>query len=299
MLMAEYLWGKNIIVRGELMNLKFACADFTFPLLKHDDVLTLISMLGLDGVDIGLFEGRSHLQPSNVFKDLKKSARELSNKLKARGLKPADIFLQTALDFESIAPNHPDLKTREKARELFLKTLEFATECESEHVSALPGVYFEEETKDASFKRCCEELFWRCENAKKYGLIFSIEAHLGSIVPTPTEALRLVQSTPGLTLTLDYTHFTKVGIPDAEVEPLIRCASHFHARGAAKNRLQTVLKENTIDYARVVKVMKETNYQGYIGLEYTWNEWEDCNKTDNISETILLRDFISAEYIKE
>lgn len=281
------------------MEPKFACADFTFPLLSHDKVLDLISMLEIKGVDIGLFEGRSHLQPSNVFKDLKKSARELSNKLKTRGLKPGDIFLQTAMDFVSIAPNHPDVKTREQARELFLKTLEFAAECESKHVSALPGVYFEGETKDTSFNRCCEELSWRCETAKEYELIFSIEAHLGSIVPTPVEAMRLVQNTPGLTLTLDYTHFTKIGIPDAEVEPLIKYASHFHARGAAKNRLQTVLKENTIDYARVVKVMKETNYQGYFGIEYTWNEWEDCNKTDNISETILLRDFILAEYNKE
>ena len=97
-------------------------------------------------------------------------------------------------------------------------------------------------------------------------------------------------------MTLDYTHFTKVGIPDAEIEPLIKYASHFHARGAAKNRLQTGLMENTIDYDRVIVVMKETNYTGTIGIEYTWNEWEGCNRTDNVSETILLRDFIIAAY---
>lgn len=280
------------------MELKFACADFTFPLLPHDKVLDLISMLGVEGVDIGLFQDRSHLQPSTEFIDIKKNARVLSAKLKDRGLKPADIFLQPALDFVSAAPNHPDKKIREKAREFFIQTLEYASECEGKHVSALPGVYFEGESKDDSLKRCCEELAWRSEGAKKYGLVFSVEAHLGSIAPTPEYAMKLVQNTPGLTLTLDYTHFTKQGIPDSEVEPLIKHASHFHARGAAKNKLQTVLKENTIDYTRVVKVMKETNYSGYIGIEYTWNEWEDCNKTDNISETILLRDFILEAYKK-
>jgi len=278
------------------MELKFACADFTFPLLSHDNALDLISMLGFEGVDIGLFQDRSHLQPLTEFVNLKKSAHELGNKLKARGLKPADIFLQTALDFKSITPNHPDKKVRAKARGLFLQTLEYASECESRHVSALPGVYFEQESKEDSFKRCCEELAWRCEKAIEYGLAFSVEAHLGSIAPTPQEVLRLIQDTPGLTLTLDYTHFTKVGIPDTEIEPLIKHASHFHARGAAKGRLQTVNKESTIDYARVVKVMKETNYIGYIGIEYTWNEWEDCNKTDNISETIILRNLISEAY---
>lgn len=280
------------------MELKLACADFAFPLLPHDKVLDLISMLGFEGVDIGLFEDRSHLWPSRMFTDLEKNARELGNKLRSRGLKPADIFLQTALDFVSVAPNHPDKKIRDKSRELFLKTLEFTVACEGKHVSALPGVYFDEESRGDSFKRCCEELAWRCEGAAKNGLVFSVEAHLGSIAPTPEEALNLVQNTPGLTLTLDYTHFTKLGIPDADIEPLIKYASHFHARGAAKDRLQTPVKESSIDYNRIIRVMKEVDYPGYVGIEYTWNEWENCNRTDNLSETILLRDLISEAFKK-
>ncbi len=42
------------------MNYPLACADFAFPLLSHEQSLDLISMLGFEGVDIGLFEGRSH-----------------------------------------------------------------------------------------------------------------------------------------------------------------------------------------------------------------------------------------------
>src|SRR3954465_13867502 len=70
-----------------------ACADFTFPLLAHDKVLDLIAALELDGVDIGLFEGRSHLWPSREFPDLSRSATSLREKLTDRGLKPADVFL--------------------------------------------------------------------------------------------------------------------------------------------------------------------------------------------------------------
>ena len=280
------------------MELKFACADFTFPLLAHDKVLDLIAMLEIEGVDIGLFQDRSHLQPSSEFAHLSKNAVELKKKLNDRGLKPADVFLQTALDFVSLAPNHPVRSNREKARELFMKTLEYASICGSKHVSALPGVHFEEESVEASFGHCCEELAWRCEMAENYGIVFSVEAHLGSIAPSPEKAMLLLKNTLGLSLTLDYTHFTKVGIPDSEVEPLIKHASHFHARGAAMGRLQTVVRESTIDYERIVKVMKEVNYSGYIGIEYTWNDWEDCNKTDNISETILLRNLISDAYHK-
>jgi len=275
------------------MELKMACADFAFPLLPHDKVLDLIAMLDFHGADIGLFEDRSHLWPSKVFANVRKSARELGDKLKSRGLEPADIFLQTALDFVSVAPNHPDRRVREKSRDLFLKTLEFTAECGGSHVSTLPGVLFENEDEARSRGRCLEELAWRRESAEKNGLVFSVEAHLGSIAPTPAATMALVRDVPGLSLTLDYTHFTKQGFGDEEIEPLMKHASHFHARGASKGRIQTSVKESSIDYSRVVLAMKEAKYKGYIGIEYTWNEWEDCNRTDNISETILLRDLMS------
>jgi len=273
------------------MKLKLACADFTFPLLPHEKVLDLIAMLEFKAVDVGLFEGRSHLWPSRVFPTLRESARGLARKLGDRGLEPADIFLQTAPDFVSLAPNHPEATRRRQARDLFARTVEFAAACGSRHLSALPGVHFEGEPETDSFQRCCDELAWRCERALEHGITFSVEAHVGSIVPVPEMAKRLVKNTPGLTLTLDYTHFTQRGIADSEVEPLIAHAAHFHARGARKGRLQASLKENVIDYGRILNVMESTGYGSYIGIEYVWIDWEHCNEVDNLSETILLRDF--------
>ena len=123
-------------------------------------------------------------------------------------------------------------------------------------------------------------------------MIFSVEAHVGSLAPNPTEALRMVKGVPGLTLTLDYTHFTRIGLPDSAVEPLVEHASHFHVRGAREGRLQANFSQNVIDYARVLQRMKETGYKGYLGVEYVWIDWEHCNESDNLSETILFRDFL-------
>jgi sugar phosphate isomerase/epimerase len=271
---------------------RFACADFTFPLLAHDQALDLIALLGFEGVDIGLFQDRSHLQPADEFKDVGKSAHRLRRQLADRGLQPADIFLQAASDFMSLAANHPEAQPRARARDLFLRTLEYTVVCGGTHISGLPGVYFPEEPRATSFARCVSELAWRCEQAQAAGVTFAVEAHVGSIVPHPAAALRLLQATPGLTLTLDYTHFTRRGVPDERVEPLIAYASHFHARGARKGRLQAAVKDSTIDYARIVTVMKRTGYRGYLGIEYTWNDWEHCNEVDNLSESILLRELL-------
>ncbi len=273
------------------MKLKLATADFSFPLLPHDKVLDLIAMLELDGVDLGLFEGRSHLWPSKEFRQPSRSGKEMARKLKGRGLKAADVFLQTNPDFVSYASNHPEHGRRKKARLWFEKTLEYADACGSTHVTALPGVLFPDEPSAASWGRCADELMWRVEKAGAAGITFSVEAHVGSIAPTPRDALKLLARVPGLTLTLDYTHFIRAGFKDAQIEPLLPHASHFHVRGAVKGRLQTSFKNNAIDYKRVFQQLRKNRYQGYLGIEYVWIDWEHCNEVDNLSETILYRNF--------
>jgi sugar phosphate isomerase/epimerase len=272
---------------------RLASADFTFPLLGHDKVLDLIAALELDGVDIGLFEGRSHLWPSREFEQLNNSATKLKTKLADRGLKPADVFLQLDPDFVPFAVNQPDAARRQHARDQFLRTLDYASDLGSPHVTTLPGVYFEKDESAAdSWQRSQDELAWRVEQAKRHGITFSVEAHVGSLAPNPAEAERMVRGVPGLTLTLDYTHFTRIGLPDAKIEPLVQYATHFHVRGARKDRLQAAFKDNTIDYAKVLGAMRRSNYGGYLGIEYVWIDWEHCNESDNLSETILFRDFL-------
>src|SRR5947209_1868975 len=138
--------------------LKLACADFTFPLLPHDCVLDLIAMLEFDGVDIGLFEGRSHLWPSREFKSSTKSGNRLRRKLADRGLRCADVFLQMNPSFIPYAINHPGAARRRRARDWFLKTLDYAAVAGAKHVTTLPGVHFDVETFSASWQRTCDEL---------------------------------------------------------------------------------------------------------------------------------------------
>ncbi|WP_165223417.1 sugar phosphate isomerase/epimerase family protein [Aquisphaera insulae] len=274
------------------MKLRLACADFTFPLLSHDQSLRLIAMLGFEGVDIGLFEGRSHLWPSREFVDVSRSAGELRRKADDLGLDVADVFLQLAPDFRPCAINHPEPARRAEARDTFLEALDYASVCGCRHVTILPGVHFEEEGYDASFGRTVEELAWRVDQAGQRGIALGTEAHVGSIAPDPAGAERLVTGVPGLTLTLDYTHFTRAGLPDSAIEPLLAHAGHFHVRGARPGRLQASFKDNVIDYGRVVDRMRALNYPGWVGVEYVWTDWEHCNECDNLSETILFRDFL-------
>ncbi len=203
------------------MTFKLACADFAFPLLTHEQSLKLIAMLGFEGVDIGLFEERSHLWPSREFANVEHSAGALRQLTDSLGLRVADVFLQTAADFRPYAINHLEAARRQLARYWFSRTLEYAVACHCEHVTILPGVHFEEESREQSFARAVDELSWRVAQAKHAGVTLGTEAHVGSLVPDPVSAQELVKQVPGLTLTLDYTHFTRAGLSDETVEPLL------------------------------------------------------------------------------
>ena len=58
------------------------------------------------------------------------------------------------------------------------------------------------------------------------------------------------------------------------------------------------LKQNVIDYPRVVQIMERDGYRGFLGVEYCWDEWKQCNEVDVISETILMRDLLRSAALR-
>jgi sugar phosphate isomerase/epimerase len=274
------------------MELKLAVSDYSFPLLEWEQSLRLAREIGMEGVDLGLFAHGSHLQPDKILENPETSAAKICATLRAHGLHAADVFGIPGASFDQNALNDPDASSRRKSTEYFHRILEFAVGCGGSHLTLLPGVHFLQEQKGDSLKRSAEELEWRAQAAERAGIRLSIEPHLGSIVPTPEEALQLLELAPTLTLTLDPSHFIRQGITKEAVMPLVSRTSHMHARGAREGRLQAPLRENSIDFKQYLHSLNLHEYSGWITVEYTWIEWERCNEVDIVSETILLRNLL-------
>lgn len=276
------------------MKPKLSCTDFSFPKLDHDQALGVIALLGLKGVDIGMFEGHGHLKPSKELRNPDRSAGKLRGRLDAHGLKPADLFLQIHAGFEAMAINHPDASVRRSARDQFLRALDYATALGADHLTLLPGVAFTGEARKSSLARASDELAWRVGSAAPRRIQVAVEPHVGSLIDTPERAMELAHRVPGLGFTLDYAHFTRAGIPDSRIEPLLARATHLHARCARKGRLQCPLKENTINFEAITRSLAARRFKGWIALEYVWIDWEHCNEVDVLSETVMLREVILA-----
>lgn len=281
--------------------IRLGCADNTFRLLQPwESAVELIRLLGLDAVDVCLMGNRSHLRPEDVRADIPGCARRIREGLGASGLELSDLFCIPWTDFERFAPNHPDPAERERSRALFRDMLELAGQAGAPGMTMLPGVDWPDETHESSFQRSVEELAWRAEQARAAGVRFSIEPHLGSVAQAPEEAARLYRETQGaVELTLDYSHFVYQGYDESEIEPLLSHARHVHARGSRHKRMQAALKDSIVDFERMVAAAREAGYEGDIGLEYLWIDWEHLNECDTVSETILLRDRLHAAIAAE
>lgn len=271
--------------------MKLACADFSWPGLRHQFVLDLIAELGFEGVDIGLMSNYTAVTPEQVRQNVPLWAGILRERLETRGLEVADVFGIPSMDLVGMSMNNPDAAERERSAAFFRDLLELTVLLGAGGMTILPGTLFGDEPWEEAIRRSAEGLKWRVDEAAARGVRLSIEGHVGSHVDTPEKLAHLLDLVPGLELTLDYGHFNVQGIPDAEVEPLLARSRHFHCRGGVAGKVQARFKDNTIDFGRIVERMRSIGYDGYFAIEYVHDERPGCSECDNIQEIMLFRDF--------
>jgi sugar phosphate isomerase/epimerase len=271
---------------------RLACADSTFPRLSHETALAVIADLGLRAVDVCVFPV-THTKPDVVHADPVAAASEVGARLERHALAVSDVFLILAAEgFEDYAVNHPDADVRAGSLSYFERTVEFARRLDSPGVTVLPGVPFDDAS--SSLELAARELQRRAKLAGEAGLALSIEPHYGSIVETPDRTLELLEHAPDVSLALDYSHFVYQGIAQGDIDVLIPHARHAHLRQAAPGSMQLPARDGAIDFPLLLKRLDAAGYDGYLCLEYQWEEWLDCDRVDCVSETAELRDLLLA-----
>jgi sugar phosphate isomerase/epimerase len=120
------------------------------------------------------------------------------------------------------------------------------------------------------------------------GLRVRIEAHVDSVADTPRRTLELLGLVPGLTLTLDYSHFVVAGFAENEIEPLTPFASHMHVRQARPGELSAKVARGTIDVRRLLNRLLAGGYVGAIAIEYVSHPWHGQDRLDVTAENAAM-----------
>jgi sugar phosphate isomerase/epimerase len=275
--------------------MKLSCGNGSFPLLDNDTSAELVSRLRFDGYDLMLAGNRPSMPVDEIRRDPTTWGQTFRDRFERRGLSCSDIFCIPWSDYETMSPNNPDPTERERGRSLFRSMLDLCEQLDAPGITMLPGTHWQGESHEDSLQRAAGELGLRAAEASERGRRLSVEPHIDSVCVTPADAARLCELAPGLQLTLDYTHYVARGFDEREIELLLPYVGHVHTRGGRNGQVQAPVKDNTIDYDRMIDLLAAQGYDGYLAVEYSWVDWEGMNQADVVSETILMRDWLATK----
>jgi sugar phosphate isomerase/epimerase len=124
-------------------------------------------------------------------------------------------------------------------------------------------------TKDKDFaaaKKLCVEALEECgDYAGRHGVFLGLENH-GGIVAEPADILDIIQAvkSPWIGINLDTGNFHT----DDPYADLAKCAPYAVNVQFKAEIMRRGQKKETADLGRVVKILRDANYHGYLALEY-------------------------------
>lgn len=270
------------------MSIKLGCHYWTFAECTVREAAGIIRALGLEYMDLG---NTRDFDPLYIAAHPAEEAARLNGIRAETGITFVDAFPHVMPAFSL---NHPDPAARAAHRATMAACLDFAGRIGLAGLTVSPGRYWPESTPAADFERGAEELRWLVAQGQERGLLVRIEPHIESVTWTPALTLDMLRAVPGLSLTLDYSHFVFHGLPLEQIAVLDEHATHWHARQAALSQPNCAVAEGVIDFAAIVGRLKARGYTGGLCLEYVHGDWAGMNRVDCVTETVRLRDVLRA-----
>ncbi len=243
-------------------------ATFSFGDISLEESGRVVKELGFDLVDVGAagWDTYHQILPQEAIDDPDGQSERLHRVMDDNGLEICELFV---LDFGKPV-SHPDPDVRKWTRGQFEGIAVFAQKAGFESIMMLPGAVNEElgQTPEQAFDVAAEELGAMVAMAEEKGLKCNIEPNAGSIAHKPADAIRLLEATPGLGLTLDYAHQVQLGIAQDEIEVLHPYARHYHAKQSAPGAFQALPDEGVIDFGRLMRKLEADDFDGMICVEF-------------------------------
>jgi sugar phosphate isomerase/epimerase len=259
-----------------------AAHSWSFPHLDLPAACRHAATLGYDALDLGSGDlgGPARLDVPAVLADdtFPERARRAASDT---GIVYTDYFVGLPH-----AVNDPDPGHAAENAETFRALVPPLLAAGVPGVTFSPGFYADRSWEDA-FATAAASLHEMVAIAGP-NLRVSIEPHVESVTDTPERTRDLLAIVPGLTLTLDYSHFVAAGYDEAAIEPLTRHAGHVHIRQARPGELATEVARGAIDVKQLIERLLAEGYGGAIAIEYVSHPWHGQDRIDAVTENAAM-----------
>jgi sugar phosphate isomerase/epimerase len=250
------------IKRNGKSHMKLSLAAYSFrdvlagedPTMTLDDFIRLCADLNLDGTEL-----TSYYFPKDFDEDYLIHIKQLTFRL---GLDISGTAI--ANDF-CLPPGQKRDETLAHTR----KWIDYAALMGAPVIRIFAGYIPKEDTEEAAIERCAAGINESLDYAAKKGVCLALENH-GGITATPEQMLKIiarVKESPWFGVNFDGGNF-QTADPYSD---LARIAP-YAINAQLKTEVAPGNKKEDADLARVVRILADAGYRGYIVLEYEAKE---------------------------
>ena len=245
------------------------CCSYNFRGLNLEDCVRQTAGMGFKYINIGANGENFPVPPSRILSDPLKTGREIKEVCARYDTVPVEFFVCSVVieDGSRVQPNDPDEKRRKAMFEAFRRVCECGAEAGLSHIMGVPGELAANDSPDNGLSISLDSLAKMLEIAKENGIGLTIEPHVRSILTSPDKVLAMLDKLPGLSLSLDYSHFIGTGFKSEELIPLHPHARHIHAKPARDGVPKCLFYDGEDYYEVLLRDLLDRNWEGVIAVE--------------------------------
>lgn len=187
-----------------------------------------------------------------------------------------------------VEPNDPDSGRREAMVRAFERVCVFAARAGFRNIMGVPGSIFGDEHRDEAIARAVPTLKRMVEVADAAGTRFTIEPHRWSFLRSPEQVAEFVAMIPGLTLSLDYSHYIGFGFPMGEIIGLHDVTEHAHAKPSGPGYFKALVHEDASDHALAIHDLMKRGWDGVVSTECIYPDGQPTLTESAAFQNILL-----------
>lgn len=225
-----------------------ACSTLCFGKHPLDRALRIIAELEFTKVDVAIHAQGPHLRPVEVAADVPGMAQRLRY---GPGLCPAA--------FDVVIDAREDAEFRRQLQAI----------CRLARLITVPLVTLPASDLGTGLDAEVKRLSGLLPLAEKEGILLAVTTQMGTLTENPDYAVQLCERVPGLSLTLDPSHYLAgphQGQNFDQVLPYVRHV-HFRDTGRGPNQFQVRVGQGEIEYGRIISQLVRHQYDRLLTVD--------------------------------
>lgn len=260
-----------VLERRQPAGLKLSCSSLAFSDMEWDKALEEIQKLGFHYVDLAMFEGWTHINPSGLS-DPEGHGKKIATVCGRLQMEPIAIHANFVLGDPKQFPGLTvsDAGARKTILTQFERVVTCARTADIPLVNVMPGRFVENVPHETCLKNAGDLLTQMHALAARRGLVLSFENHTDSIGQHPDDALYLLEHVPGLRLDYNPSHVVYNQYSLQQTAELMKHIAHVGIRNAKPGEYNLPLVDGELSYPirPFLDAFIAAKVNAYVSVEY-------------------------------